>query len=113
MKITYYDSGDGMVGRLTPEYGSMYFKREGDEAKLWVEIGKFLSMLMSRQMEAKVHDEGVGVVVQWNYDSSWGDTDLGNDRLMWVSTEEEDLINDHRQTDIDSIVKRLAESLNN
>lgn len=111
MKITYYDNGHDIVGRLTPDYCSMYFAREGDEAKLWVEIGKFLSMLMSKRMEAMVYDEGVGVVVQWNYDTSWGDQDLGNDRLMWVSSDEEDIINDLRQTDIDNIVKGLVESL--
>lgn len=108
MKIIYYNSGNGLVGRLSPEYHSMYFKREGnDDSKLWNEVGQFLGFLMSKGMEAKVHDEGVGIVVQWNEDPDWGGEDSGNDRLMWVSPEEEETILDNRQNDIDSIVKRL------
>ena len=108
MKITYYDNGSGLVGRLQAEYQSMYFQRDGkDDQKLWNEIGQFLAMLMSKGMEAKVHDEGVGIVVQWNDDPEWGDDDFGNDRLMWVSSEEQETILDNRQNDIDSIVNRL------
>lgn len=108
MKITYYESEGNLVGRLSAEYGSMYFQRDGkDDQKLWSEVGQFLAMLMSKGMEAKVHDEGVGIVVQWNYDPDWGGEDSGNDRLMWVSSEEEETILDNRQNDIDDIVKRL------
>lgn len=107
MKITYYTRGEEPNVYLSPEYNSMYFKREGDDQKLWNEIGQFLALLMSKGMEAKVHDEGVGIVVQWNEDPEWGGEDLGNDRLMWVSSEEQETILDNRQNDIDDIVKRL------
>ena len=107
MKITYYTRGEELVGRLSPEYDSLYFQRDGDDQKLWNEIGQFLAMLMSKGMEAKVHDEGVGIVVQWNNNPDWGNDDFGNDRLMWVSPEEQETILDNRQNDIDSIVKRL------
>lgn len=108
MKITYWKEYENNTYRydLRAEYSSMYFGRDDyqDEATLFAEIGKFIQMLCAKGMEMEIHDEGVGVVVEWNHDPS-GSDDYGDDRLMWVSDEEQERIIGERRETLEGMVK--------
>lgn len=78
------------------EFQSMVFAKDsyhGDMKALKAAMMDFIMTLMENEYECRVRadDFGIGVfVVEYAHDNgSYGD-DWGNDRLMWVSSDEED-----------------------
>lgn len=96
--VRYIDDYGNKLGQphVECEFGSMTFAKDnyrGDMKALKAAMADFMMTLMENDYECRVRadDFGIGVfVVEYAHcNNGYGD-DWGNDRLMWVSSDEED-----------------------
>lgn len=97
MKYVIYESGNKVYAE--PEFETMVFDikcfANPDAAKR--NIIEFITIALQQGYEVRVRSEDVNfIVIEYNWDNRRESIDLGNDRLMWVSSEEEEYLNDLR-----------------
>ena len=80
------------------EYSTIVLCKDKFGDKLWQTVGEQLRILLAAGYEARVRDDepafGI-IVIEFAHDNKVGD-DWGTDRLMWVTSDEEDGIIDDR-----------------
>lgn len=75
------------------EYNTVTFTKDnyrGDMKALKAAMMDFIMTLTDNEYECRVYADSIGIfVVEYAHFNAYGD-DWGNDRLMWVSSDEED-----------------------
>lgn len=94
-----YVKYEGIDGRMEPEFQTITFDFEKydnpDAAKR--DVMEFITIALRQGYEVRVRSEVKDIViVEFNWDNSNESFDMGNDRLMWISSEEEELLQDLR-----------------
>lgn len=76
------------------DYNSITFAKEnyrGDMKALKAAMVDFMMTLMENEYECRVYADSIGIyVIEYAHFNSYGSDDWGSDRLMWVSSDEED-----------------------
>ena len=90
---------EGIDARMEPEFQTITFDSENydnpDAVKR--DVMEFIAIALRQGYEVRVRVEDRNIfIVEFNWDNSWQSFDIGNDRLMWVSSEEEELLHDMR-----------------
>lgn len=91
------------VVRKTPEYDSMTFsvdRYDNNREAMKKAIADFVSIVLENDNEVRIRcDETDIYVVEYGHDNRLSRDDWGTDRLMWVSSEEQDELWANRESD--------------
>ena len=80
-------------------YSSIVFSDEGysDVDEMWNDISKTLQILFRQGYKCEIYDDDVNIIVI-NYEYS---DDMGGPYVMWLTDEEADLVEQHRNSEED------------
>lgn len=97
MRYVKYEGTD--IARMEPEFQTITFDLEKydnkEDAKR--DVMEFITIALRQGYEVRVRAEDKDIIiVEFNWDNSNESFDIGNDRLMWISSEEEEYIHDMR-----------------
>lgn len=114
----YIDNYGRRIGDpfVTCEYESVAFDLSDykNEKELMNDISMFMLIVMRGGNECRVRYEDCGVyVIEYGHDNNGCDDDWGNDRLMWVSSDEEDDIRAARQEIAERSIRDLEPEIDN
>ena len=98
MRYVKYEGLD--IARMEPEFQTITFDLERydnkEDAKRDVMEFITLALCQGYEMRVRAEDKDI-IIVEFNWDNSNESFDMGNDRLMWISSEEEEYIHDMRR----------------
>lgn len=97
MRYVKYEGLD--IARMEPEFQTITFDLEKydnkEDAKRDIMELITIALYQGYEMRVRAEDKDI-IIVEFNWDNSCTSFDMGNDRLMWVSSEEAELLDDLR-----------------
>lgn len=97
MRYVKYEGID--IARMEPEFQTITFDLENyenkDAAKRDIIEAIDIALRLDYEVRVRCEDKDI-IIVEFNWDNSRKSYDMGNDRLMWVSSEEAELLDDLR-----------------